>query len=111
MVFPRTVEVGLSTIILFYNINTSKSNRFTSAFTSSCLLLDGKFSHLSASEPPSFMELLQQHPCVFLSSPSTLGLDTFPAAFALLRKLYRLVSDNFGATPGILIAVLTFQLT
>lgn len=48
---------------------------------------------------------------MFSSSPSTLGFDTFPAAFALLRKPCSLVSDNFGATRSVLIAVLTFQLT
>ena len=48
---------------------------------------------------------------MFSSSPSTLGFDTFPAAFALLRKPRSLVSDNFGATRSVLIAVLTFQLT
>ena len=74
-------------------------------------MLEGKtFSQLSASEPPGCTDLLQQHPCVF-SSPSAVGFDTFPAAFGLLRKPHSLVSDNFGATHGVLIAVLTFQLT
>lgn len=69
------------------------------------------FSPFSFPEPPSCIELLQQHLCVFSSSPSTLGFDTFPAAFALLRKPRSLVSDNFGATHSVLIEVLTFQLT
>lgn len=48
-------------------------------------MLEGKFSHLSAPEHPGTNEQLQQHLCVF-SSPSPLAFDTFPAAFALLRK-------------------------
>lgn len=47
------------------------------------LVVEGKkFSHLSAPEHPGCIE---QHPCVF-PSPSPLVFDTFPAAFALLRK-------------------------
>lgn len=80
-------------------------------FANRCLVLKGnKFSHLSASEPSGYSELFQQHPCAF-SSPSTLAFDTLPAVFALPKKPHSLVSDNFGATHSVLIAVSTFQLT
>lgn len=51
---------------------------------------------------------------VSMCVPSTFtsfSFDMFPAALALLRKWHSLISDNFGATHSVLIAILTSQLT